>query len=76
MILINLLWMHIIGIENSIKGIMLWFVFVLNIILKMLVKSYMLNHWTYFVLRKVRSNAYLIDLPSNMSISLVFNAAE
>ena len=31
---------------------------------------------TYHILRKFGSNAYLIDLPSNMSISPVFNIAD
>ena len=78
MILINLLLMHIVGIESLIKMIILWFTFVLiNVILNMLLKKlYARTIGSYLILRRFGSNAYLIDLPSYVSISPIFNVKD
>ena len=41
MILINLMFMHIVSIEKLMKGIMLWFTFILNAVINTQLKSYM-----------------------------------
>jgi len=69
MILINLLLMCIVSIQNLMKEIKLWFTFVLNAILNMLLKSYIFELLGLTLL--FDSNAYLLDLPSNVSISPV-----
>ena len=53
---------------------MSWFAFVLKKIPKMFLKKlYARVMGPYSILCKLGSNAYLLDLPSDIDISLVFN---
>jgi len=75
MILINLLLMHIIGIGNLMKGVMLWFICPEHYHKHHVKKLHARTIGPYPNLRRLESNAYLIDLPSNMFISPIFNMA-
>ena len=65
--------MCIVDLKNLMLVNMSWFAFVLKEFHKLFKKKLYARAMAYSIIRKLGYSAYLLDLPNDMDISLVFN---